>query len=52
MFSHRTSVTTGWDGKTKGGNDAEDGVYYYIIEATGFDDNVKTVTGFVQLIRG
>jgi len=39
-----------WDGKTTAGQDAPDGVYYYIIKATcGGNDYDKK--GFVQIIR-
>ena len=44
-------LTSGWDGKNKGGNEVEDGVYYYIITATAYDDVIKETSGFVQLIR-
>jgi len=44
------SPSTPWTGKTPGGQDAPDGVYYYIIKATcsGNDYDKK---GFVQIIR-
>lgn len=40
----------GWDGKHNG-KDAEDGTYYYIIKAIGFDDKEYDATGFIQLIN-
>jgi gliding motility-associated-like protein len=45
-------VTSSWDGKNKNGNDVDDGTYYYVITATGYDDTTKEIAGFVQLIRG
>ncbi len=39
-----------WDGKTEGGSDAADGVYYYTISATCQNTTFKK-EGFVQLIR-
>jgi large repetitive protein len=44
-------VNAGWDGKTKGGNMAADGVYYFIIYAVGNDDVEYDLTGTVTLIR-
>jgi gliding motility-associated-like protein len=46
-----SDVTQGWDGTTKGGAEASDGVYYYIIEAKGFDDVVWNDHGTVTLLR-
>jgi len=45
------TATEGWDGRTDSGNEAEEGVYYYVLEAVGLNDDVKVLTGFVQLIR-
>jgi gliding motility-associated-like protein len=42
--------TEGWNGKING-KDADDGTYYYIIKATGYDDKEYTQTGFVQLLN-
>jgi gliding motility-associated-like protein len=39
-----------WDGKTKGGAEAPDGVYYYIINAS-CDNNKYQKKGYVQIIR-
>ncbi len=39
-----------WDGKTEGGSNAPDGVYYYVINATCQNTTYKK-EGFVQLIR-
>lgn len=45
--------TTGfWNGKTKNGNDAVDGVYYYTLFMQDFQDKTYDESGFVQLIRG
>lgn len=40
-----------WDGKSKGGNFASDGVYYYVVNAEGYDTKMYPFQGFVQLIR-
>ncbi|HEU4718882.1 MAG TPA: gliding motility-associated C-terminal domain-containing protein, partial [Bacteroidia bacterium] len=39
-----------WDGKSKGGATAHDGVYYYVVTATGYDTKQYPMTGFVHLI--
>jgi len=45
--------TTGyWDGKTKNGNEAVDGVYYYTVFMVDFQEKTYEESGFVQLIRG
>ncbi len=41
-----------WDGKTKNGNEAVDGVYYYTVFMADFQDKTYNESGFVQLIRG
>jgi gliding motility-associated-like protein len=41
-----------WNGQTKGGKDAVDGVYYYTVFMQDFQDKTYDVSGFVQLIRG
>ncbi|HOY31351.1 MAG TPA: gliding motility-associated C-terminal domain-containing protein [Bacteroidales bacterium] len=46
-----TDVSKGWDGKTNSGNDAADGVYYFIIKAVGNDDVEYDLTGTITLIR-
>jgi gliding motility-associated-like protein len=40
-----------WDGKAKTGNVADDGVYYYVFTATGYDTKEYPFTGFVQLMK-
>ncbi len=40
-----------WDGKI-GGKYASPGVYYYVIEAIGRDDERRNAHGFVHLLRG
>jgi len=45
----------GWDGRTRSGSDAAEGVYYYIIEARGWDDRRFArgpYRGFLHLFRG
>jgi gliding motility-associated-like protein len=45
------SPSTGWDGKTDSGAEAEDGVYYYMITTISLGGDVQEHKGFVQLIR-
>ncbi len=44
-------INAGWDGKRKGGAQASDGVYYWIVNATGIDNQSYTLKGNVTLIR-
>jgi gliding motility-associated-like protein len=46
-----TDVAQGWDGKTEGGKDANDGVYYYIINARGVDSVDYNLHGTVTVLR-
>lgn len=39
-----------WDGKAKSGSVAEDGVYYYVVTATGYDQKEYPLQGFVHLL--
>lgn len=50
IFEWSGNPTLGWDGKHNG-KDAEDGTYYYIIKAIGYDDKEYDATGFIQLIN-
>ncbi len=45
------AVERGWDGRVKGGGRAAPGVYYYIIKAVGFDDQVYEKKGAFHLFR-
>jgi gliding motility-associated-like protein len=45
------TVNGGWDGKTTSGAPAPDGVYYYILKATGTNGKVFEDQGFVQLLN-
>lgn len=45
------STSLGWDGKING-NKAEDGAYYYIIDAKGSDGKDYNEKGYLQLING
>ena len=40
-----------WNGKTNGGNISDDGVYYYVIDAVGFDTKNYSYTGFVHVLK-
>jgi gliding motility-associated-like protein len=39
-----------WDGKSNGGKVCEDGVYYYVLTAMGYDTKAYPMQGFFQLI--
>ncbi len=47
-----TGFLDSWDGRTKNGKMAPNGVYYYMIKYTDLKDESKEVTGFLQLIDG
>ncbi|TND07643.1 MAG: fibronectin type III domain-containing protein [Bacteroidetes bacterium] len=42
----------GWNGKTKSGNMASDGTYYYVAELLDFGGEIINETGFLELIDG
>jgi gliding motility-associated-like protein len=46
------SPTGSWDGKTKNGNEAVDGVYYWTVDMMDYSGKAYADHGFVQLIRG
>jgi gliding motility-associated-like protein len=46
-----TSVEGKWDGKTKGGKEAPEGVYFYYVTATAFNESNFERTGSVMLLR-
>ncbi len=50
-FSGVPSTTLGWPGTINGAK-AEDGTYYYIIKAEGFDDKEYIQKGYLQLVSG
>ena len=45
------TLTTGWDGKTLSGKNADSGTYYYTIKATSLDAVEHEKVGFVMLSR-
>ncbi len=45
-----TNLTSGWDGKSDG-NDCMAGTYFWIINFTTIDNEAKTLTGFLTLLR-
>lgn len=47
-----TSITDKWDGTTKSGKEATDGVYFYIYKATASNGTLFEGQGTVHLIRG
>ncbi|MDG2152522.1 MAG: choice-of-anchor L domain-containing protein [Crocinitomicaceae bacterium] len=44
-------LNSGWDGKTPGGSDAKEGVYFYKYAATGLDGSEWMGHGFFSLVR-
>ena len=54
---NQTGITSGpqnlqlWDGKASSGNVVDDGVYYYVITATGYDEKEYPLTGFVHILK-
>ena len=42
----------GWNGKLYNGSDAEPGVYFYVIKATGIDGKSYNLEGYLYLLRG
>jgi large repetitive protein len=45
------TTTGGWDGHTTSGNEATDGVYYFVVVMKDFSDKEIVEKGFVHLIR-
>jgi gliding motility-associated-like protein len=46
-----SDVNRGWTGKNEGGNDMEEGTYYYVVEAEGFDGQNYNKGGYLTLLR-
>jgi len=46
-----SDVSKGWDGKTEGGKQCSDGVYYYILSAKGVDNIEYDMHGTVTLLK-
>jgi gliding motility-associated-like protein len=42
----------GWDGKSTDGKELPEGVYLYVVKASGVDGKTYDESGTVQLIRG
>jgi hypothetical protein len=40
-----------WDGRTTAGMECPEGVYYFIIKATGYDGKEYEETGYLHLFR-
>ena len=51
IYEWSGAPSLGWDGKHNG-KEAEDGTYYYVIKAIGYDEKEYDATGFVQLLTG
>jgi len=46
-----TDISDGWNGKLQNSEEASAGVYFFVIEAVGLDNNTFTQQGSVHLIR-
>lgn len=46
-----TTINGNWDGRTTSGEPVSNGVYYYIITITDFNDNITEEKGFIHLVR-
>ncbi|MBO7572932.1 MAG: gliding motility-associated C-terminal domain-containing protein [Bacteroidales bacterium] len=51
LVFHSQQLDNCWNGKVSGNNDASEGVYFYVITATGENNEKLTQKGTVQLIR-
>jgi gliding motility-associated-like protein len=40
-----------WDGKNQSGNTVSDGVYYYVIKATGLDNKPYELKGIISVFK-
>ncbi len=40
-----------WDGRGKSGQAVDDGVYYYLLQGTGYDEKILSSSGFVHLMQ-
>lgn len=49
MFEENDKNKINWDGKTKNGTLATDGVYFYVIRATGLDNQKHSLKGTLNL---
>ncbi|GIV28830.1 MAG: hypothetical protein KatS3mg027_2644 [Bacteroidia bacterium] len=57
IYEYKTDIQTSpavitlWDGHTPAGEKISDGVYYYIIELTDMNEEIKKINGFVHIFR-
>ena len=51
MVNKLTDVQAEWDGTNLFKEEAVEGVYYFVYEITGFDDELIKGEGFVHLFR-
>ena len=50
LVNQWTDLNGGWDGKMQNGNLAEDGTYFYVVDAMGLDGKQYQQHGFVELV--
>ena len=50
LVNEWSDIHGGWDGKMKNGNLADDGTYYYVVDAMGLDGKQYQQHGFVELV--
>ena len=50
LVNEWTDLNGGWDGKMKNGNMADDGTYFYVVDAMGLDGKQYKQHGFVELV--
>ena len=51
LVTELTKLNDAWDGRTTSGLQAVEGVYFYVLTATGNDGKGYNENGFVQLVR-
>ena len=51
LMAEITETANTWDGKTKGGNDAPDGTYFYILQYSTIDGNSDKKKGTITVLR-
>jgi gliding motility-associated-like protein len=50
LMFESNDISKGWDGRSTNGQFAEDGVYFYVIEAKDVEDKILNKQGFFHLV--